>query len=150
MPDTDRPRDFCEILLVEDNPADANLLRQCLSEAEVVFRVNVVGDGEAALACLSRGERSAERYRPDLILLDLNLPGRDGREILEEIRSRAEWRAIPILVLTSSQAPSDVRTSYERGADRYLTKPLDLGGYDEIVRSIERFWLSRPGSGTRI
>lgn len=138
-------RPVCEILLVEDNPADANLLRSCLAEAAFDFRVSVVGDGDGALAFLRREGAYADRALPDMILLDLNLPGRDGREILAEIREHPEWKAIPIVVLTSSQSPSDVRMSYARGADRYLTKPIDLDGYDAIVVALEALQRARQG-----
>jgi len=136
-------RPVCELLLVEDNPADATLLRSCLADSRCDFRVSVVGDGDGALAFLRRDGAFADRTLPDMILLDLNLPGRDGREILAEIREHPEWNAIPIVVLTSSQSPSDVRMSYARGADRYLTKPIDLGGYDAIVVALEALQRAR-------
>ncbi len=139
----DPARSVCEVLLVEDNPADATLLRSCLADAAFEFRVSVVGDGEAALAFLDREGAFADRNPPDMILLDLNLPGRDGREILAEIRARPAWKSIPIVVLTSSQSPSDVRMSYARGADRYLTKPIDLAGYDAVVLALEALQRTR-------
>lgn len=141
MSATERSGRRCEVLLVEDNPADANLLRQSLASSSVDFHVHVVGDGDAALDYLEGP--GADRRRPDLILLDLNLPGRDGREVLAEIRGLARWESVPILVLTSSQAPADVRTCSERRADGFFTKPIDLAGYDDIAEAIAAFWLAR-------
>ncbi len=130
----------CEILLVEDNVADANLLRLCLAGSKTSFRIQSVGDADSAL------ERLRTCGRPDLVLLDLNLPGRDGRDVLDAIRTNPAWRSIPVVVLTSSQAVADVRTCAEKRANWYLTKPLHLEGYEEIARAIERFW--RASSGT--
>lgn len=140
---TQRGRSTCEILLVEDSAADANLLRLCLTAAKTSFRILVVGDADAAL------EHLLSRGRPDLVLLDLNLPGRDGREVLDTIRSDPSLRSIPVVVLTSSQAVGDVRTCAEKLADWYLTKPLNLEGYEEIARAIERFWRSIVETGER-
>jgi CheY-like chemotaxis protein len=127
-------RSSCEVLLVEDNLADANLLRLCLAEAKTNFRIHLVRDSEAAF------EHLRSNARPDLVLLDLNLPGLDGREILDDIRADPRWSSIPVVVLTSSPALADVRTCAEKRANGYLTKPLHLGGYEELARSIERFW----------
>jgi CheY-like chemotaxis protein len=136
----DAGRRACEVLLVEDNVADANLLRLCLSRAKTDFRIHAVGDADSALERLRSGRR------PDLVLLDLNLPGRDGREVLDAIRTHPSWRSIPVFVLTSSQAVADVRTCAEKRANGYLTKPLNLEGYEEVGRAIEAFWRSAAAS----
>jgi CheY-like chemotaxis protein len=141
MSATDSGPAACEILLVEDNVADANLLRLCLAGAKTSFRIHAVGDADSALDHLRR------RGRPDLVLLDLNLPGRDGREVLDAIRADPGWSSIPVVVLTSSQAVADVRSCAEKRANWYLTKPLHLEGYEEIARAIERFWRASSGSG---
>jgi two-component system, chemotaxis family, response regulator Rcp1 len=143
MSSTDSGPSACEILLVEDNVADANLLRLCLSGSKTSFRIHAVGDADSAL------ERLRSCGRPDLVLLDLNLPGRDGREVLDAIRASPEWSSIPVVVLTSSQAVADVRTCAEKRANWYLTKPLHLEGYEEIARAIERFWRSSSDTAER-
>jgi chemotaxis family two-component system response regulator Rcp1 len=135
-------RKACVVLLVEDNLADAGLLRWALADTQVRFEITVVRDSEAAFEHLR-----AQAAAPDLVLLDLNLPGRDGREILQEIRASTRFGTIPVIVLTSSQASGDVRTCLEMRADHYLTKPLDLVGYEAIARSIERYWLSVTEGG---
>lgn len=147
----------CEVLLVEDNPADARLVRECLSSSSVPFRLHVVRDGDAALAFLERsaskgggepsdGLATAEAPPPDLVLLDLNLPGRDGREILAEIRAREAWQDLLVIVLTSSQSSADVEVCTRLRADAYVTKPVDLAGFDGVVSAIENIWRSRRGS----
>jgi CheY-like chemotaxis protein len=130
-----------EILLVEDNPGDVRLTRESLREGKVQTRLSVVADGDAALDFLHRrGPHAAPR--PDLILLDLNLPGRSGREVLADIKADEGLRRIPVVVLTSSQAEQDIVESYNLNANCYVTKPVDLDQFMRVVRSIEDFWLT--------
>ncbi len=130
-----------EILLVEDSPSDADLTFEALSEAKGSNRLTVVEDGVQALEFLRRRNEFADAHRPDLILLDLNLPRRDGREVLEELKSDAALRSIPVVVLTTSKAEQDVSRAYELQANCYITKPVEFSKFLEIVRSIEHFWL---------
>jgi len=130
-----------EILLVEDNPGDVRLAEEALKEARVNNRLSVVPDGVEAMAFLRRQGPYADARRPDLILLDLNLPRKDGREVLDEIKSDPNLRRIPVVVLTTSQAEEDVIRSYNSYANCYITKPVDFAQFTEAVRSIENFWL---------
>jgi two-component system, chemotaxis family, response regulator Rcp1 len=130
-----------DILLVEDNPGDARLTREALRDAKVRNNLHVAADGVEALAFLRRQGRYADVPRPDLILLDLNLPKKDGREVLEEIKHEEALRHIPVVVLTTSQAEKDILESYRLQANAYVTKPVDLDQFLEVVRSIEQFWL---------
>ena len=131
-----------EILLVEDNPGDVRLAVEALKEAKVHNNLTAVNDGASALALLRREGKYANAVRPDLILLDLNLPGKDGREVLSEIKADPGLRTIPVVVLTTSQAEEDILRAYNLSANCYITKPVDLDRFAEIVRSIEDFWLS--------
>ena len=139
-----------EILLVEDNPDDVDLTAEAFRDLTRSTRLNVVENGSDAMAYL-RGEAAFRTARrPDLILLDLNLPGRSGHEVLREIKSDPALRAIPLIVLTSSSSPSDVQRSYDLAANCYITKPPGLDGFERIVRQIEQFWLltaSLPRAG---
>lgn len=127
-----------EILLVEDNPADVRLTQEALREGKVRNNLHIARDGEEALAFLRReGEP-----RPDLILLDLNLPRRDGREVLKEIKSDPRLMTIPIVVLTTSAAEADIVKSYSLHANCYITKPVDLDQFITVVKSIDDFWLT--------
>jgi len=131
-----------DILLVEDNPADAELTREALADSKLLSRLHVVRDGVEALAFL-RGEGGhGGAPRPDLVLLDLNLPRKDGRAVLTEIKGDPVLRSIPVVVLTSSQAEQDVAKAYELNANCYVTKPVDLEQFLTIVRSIEQFWFT--------
>jgi len=130
-----------EVLLVEDNPADVRLTVEALKDAQVRNRLSVVSDGVRAMAFLRREGEYAAAPCPDLILLDLNLPRKDGREVLEEIKSDRALSHIPVVVLTTSQAEQDVLRSYQLRANAYVTKPLDLDRFLTVVRSIEHFWL---------
>lgn len=129
-----------EILLVEDNPADVDLTKETLAYAKIRNRLHVVRDGEEALAFLRREEPFTNVQRPDVILLDLNLPRKDGREVLQELKLDPELRSIPVVVLTSSDAEKDVVRSYDLGANCYITKPVDLDQFADVVRTIEDFW----------
>jgi two-component system, chemotaxis family, response regulator Rcp1 len=131
-----------EILLVEDNPADVRLTREIFEDGGERTHLNVVGDGEEAMAYLRRQEPYADRPRPQLVLLDLNLPKKDGREVLEEMKADTHLARIPVVVLTTSGAESDISRSYELHANCYITKPLDLDEYFDVVGSIKNFWLA--------
>jgi CheY-like chemotaxis protein len=131
-----------DILLVEDNPGDIDLTREALEEAKVSNRLHVVEDGEQALDFVFRRGRFADAPRPDLILLDLNLPKRDGREVLEEIRTDANVTEIPILILTSSQAEEDIARAYRLHANCYIAKPVNFVQFLKMIHTIEDFWLT--------
>lgn len=131
-----------EILLVEDNPDDAELTVETLQEGKIVNNITVIEDGEEALDFLHRRGRHAEAPRPDLILLDLQLPKRNGREILAEIKEDSELKRIPVVILTTSSSDDDVLGSYNRHANCFVTKPVDLDDFISSVRKIEDFWLA--------
>lgn len=130
-----------EILLVEDSPGDVRLTQEVLREGQINNHLNVVHDGVEALAFLYHKGQYAQAPRPDLILLDLNLPKKDGREVLFEIKSDKDLRRIPVVVLTTSQAEDDILNVYDLHGNCYVTKPADLDAFIRIVRSIEEFWL---------
>ena len=131
-----------EVLLVEDNPADADLTREALEASKLVLTLSVVVDGEQCLSFLRRSGTFAGAPRPDLILLDLNLPRVSGREVLAEIKNDPVLRTIPVVVLTSSAAETDVVQSYDLGANCYITKPVDLRSFMNIVASVNEFWFT--------
>ena len=131
-----------EILLVEDNPGDVRLTREALKDAKVANTLHVVEDGVSALDFLHRRSPYVEAPRPDLVLLDLNLPRKNGREVLAEIKSEEKIRAIPVVILTTSQAEEDVLRAYNLHANCYITKPVDFTQFTTIVRTIEDFWLT--------
>jgi chemotaxis family two-component system response regulator Rcp1 len=137
-----RPLRPVEILLVEDNPGDVELAREALRESKVINNLHVVTDGEKALQFLRRIPPYASVPEPDVILLDLNLPRMDGREVLAEIKADEQLRHIPVVVLTTSRSEEDVLQSYDLHANCFITKPLELGRFVEVVKSIEDFWLS--------
>lgn len=130
-----------EILLVEDSPSDTELTVEALKDFKVRSHVSVVEDGVQALQFLRRQGRYAKAPRPDLIMLDLNLPRKDGREVLADIKTDDKLKMIPIVVLTTSRAEMDVLRAYELNANCYITKPVDFNHFLEVVRSIESFWL---------
>jgi len=136
-----RPRPV-EILLVEDNPGDVRLTIEALRDGKVHNNLNVARDGVEAIAYLRREAPFTAAARPDLILLDLNLPRKDGREVLAEIKADAELKTIPVVVLTTSRAEQDVLRSYELQANCFVTKPVDLDQFIDVVKSIENFWLT--------
>ena len=131
-----------EILLIEDNPGDVRLTKEVLMEGKVRNHLQVVGDGVEAMAFLRRENNYAEAPRPDLILLDLNLPKKDGREVLQEIKEDGEFKCIPVVVLTTSEADEDILRSYDLAANCYITKPVDLDQFIRVIKTIETFWLT--------
>ena len=131
-----------DILLVEDNPADVRLTREALREAKVLNSLHIVEDGMKALDFLRKRSPYASCPSPDLILLDLNLPKKDGREVLAEIKQDESWRRIPVVVLTTSRAEEDIVRSYDLHANAYVTKPVNLDQFLEAIRVIEKFWLA--------
>lgn len=131
-----------EILLVEDNPGDVRLTREALKEGKILNNLNVVTDGVEAIAFLRREGNYTSAPRPELILLDLNLPKKDGREVLAEIKRDPDLKLIPVVILTSSAAEQDIVKSYNLHANCYVTKPVDLDQFIEVVKSIENFWLA--------
>jgi two-component system, chemotaxis family, response regulator Rcp1 len=131
-----------EILLVEDNPGDVRLTIEGLNEGKVRNNLHVAKDGVDALAFLRRQGQYSGAVRPDLILLDLNLPRKDGREVLSEIKADPQLKTIPVVVLTTSRAEQDVLHSYQLQANCYITKPVDLEQFITVVKSIEDFWLT--------
>lgn len=129
-----------DILLVEDNPGDIRLTQEALKESKMRNRLNVVQDGVEALDFLRRKAPYDSAPRPDIILLDLNLPRKDGRAVLEEIKADADLRRIPVVILTTSDDEHDILRSYDLHANCYITKPLDLHQFASIVKTIENFW----------
>jgi len=131
-----------DILLVEDNPGDIRLTLEAFKEGKCTNRIHVVKDGEEAMQFLRKQGPHAEAPRPDLILLDLNLPKRDGRSILQEIKTDPDLKRIPVVILTTSKAEEDILRTYNLHANCYITKPVDIEEFITITRSIENFWLS--------
>ena len=131
-----------EILLVEDNPGDVFLTQEAFREGRLAHRLSVVEDGEEALRFLRREGKHSNAPQPDLILLDLNLPKKDGRELLGEVKTDPELRQIPVIVLTTSGAEQDIARAYKLHANCYLTKPIQMDDFLKTIRSVEDFWLS--------
>src|SRR3990172_1402314 len=130
-----------EILLVEDNPGDVRLTQEALRDGKVRNSMHVAADGVEALAFLRREGKFADPLRPDVILLDVNLPKKDGREVLAEIKTDRDLRRIPVVVLTTSEAEEDILRAYNLYANAYVAKPVDLDKFIAVVKSIEDFWL---------
>jgi CheY-like chemotaxis protein len=130
-----------EVLLVEDNPGEMRLMREAFREHHSESRLRLAVNGSDAMAILRREGRHGGEPLPDLILLDLNLPGKNGREVLAEVKSDPELRHIPIVVLTTSRSEEDIRQAYALNANCYITKPFDLDEFLSVVRSIQSFWL---------
>jgi two-component system response regulator len=131
-----------QVLLVEDSPGDVRLTREAFKDAKVHINLHVASDGVEAMAFLRREGRCADVPRPDLILLDLNLPKKSGKEVLEEIKEDPGLMSIPVVVLTTSTSEQDVLRSYLLHANCFITKPVDLDGFLTVVKSIDSFWLS--------
>jgi CheY-like chemotaxis protein len=131
-----------EILLVEDNPGDVRLTKEALKEGKVYSNLHWAKDGVEALEFLRRQGKFADVPRPDIILLDLNLPKKDGREVLSEIKNDDDLKRIPVVILTTSKAEEDVLRSYQLHANCYVTKPVDLDKFIVVVQSIDKFWLT--------
>ena len=131
-----------EVLLVEDSPGDVRLTREAFKDAKVHINLHVAMDGTEAMAFLLREGKHADAPRPDLILLDLNLPKKDGREVLAEIKDSATLKSIPVVILTTSASETDILRSYESHANGYISKPVGLDGFLDVVKSIDGFWLS--------
>jgi chemotaxis family two-component system response regulator Rcp1 len=131
-----------EVLLIEDNPGDVRLTREAFKEGRILVNLTVASDGMEAMDVLARRGLHANQARPDLILLDLNLPKKNGREVLVEIKADAELKRIPVIVMTTSKAEQDIHKAYNLNANCYITKPVDLDQFLNVVRSIEDFWLT--------
>jgi two-component system response regulator len=131
-----------EILLVEDNPGDVYLIREALRDSKIHNALHVAEDGEEAMAYLMRQGDYTEVHRPDLVLLDLNLPKKDGYEVLNEIKNDEKLKDIPVVILTTSHTEEDILKSYRLHANCYITKPVDFNQFIKVVRSIEDFWFS--------
>jgi two-component system response regulator len=131
-----------EILLVEDSPTDVLLTKRALSDARFINRLHVVEDGVKALAFLRKEPPYADAVRPDLILLDLNLPKKDGREVLADIKEDDELKVIPVIVLTTSRAEEDIVRSYRLHANCYITKPVDFDSFIDAISTLEKFWFA--------
>jgi CheY-like chemotaxis protein len=131
-----------EVLLVEDSPGDVRLTREAFKDAKVHINLHVASDGVEAMDFLNRVGKHSSVPRPDLILLDLDLPKKDGREVLEEIKQSPALKSIPVVILTTSASDADILRSYSLHANCYITKPVNLDGFLEVVKSIDGFWLS--------
>ena len=133
--------EIIQILLVEDSPADVRLTQEVLRDAKIANELSVAYDGEEAMEFLRRQGRHHDAPRPGLILLDLNMPKKDGREVIDELEHDADLRRIPVIVLTTSAEEEDILRSYDMNVNAYITKPVDLNEFIKVVRSIEDFWL---------
>lgn len=130
-----------EILLVEDNEGDVGLVEEVFQEAKIMNNLNIAEDGEEAILFLRKEGKFSNVPSPDIILLDLNLPGKDGREVLKEIKEDGELKRIPVVILTTSKAEEDILKSYNLHANSYITKPVDFDQFIKVIKSIENFWL---------
>ena len=131
-----------EFLLAEDNPGDVRLTKEALRDSKVLNNLNVVQDGVEALAFLHHEGKYADAPRPDVVLLDLNLPKKDGRQVLEVIKSDPALKRIPVVIITSSEAEQDIMRTYDLHANCYVAKPVDLDQFIKVIQSIENFWLT--------
>ena len=142
MPDIHACVSSIQVLLVEDNPGDVRLTREAFKDAKVHLEMHVVNDGVEATDFVNRRGAYADSPRPDLILLDLNLPRKDGRDVLAEIKADPSLKSIPVVILTTSASDVDIESSYLLHANCYISKPVDLDGFLSVVRSIDDFWFS--------
>lgn len=131
-----------EILLVEDSPGDVLLVREALASLGTPNNVHVVGDGASAVRFLAREGDYSDKPLPDMILLDLNLPIMDGRDVLREVKSHPDWKTIPVAVLSTSDSEEDIQASYDLAANCYIVKPMSLDGFRKVIEAVESFWLS--------
>lgn len=131
-----------EILLVEDNPGDVRLIKEAFKDAIFPYNLMVAGDGQEAMEIIKHGHKS-EAYRPNLIILDLNLPKKSGREVLKEIKSDEELMSIPVIILTTSSAKEDIQETYHNHVNAFITKPVDLDRFINIVKSIQDHWIQK-------
>ena len=138
----DKQQKMIDILLIEDNPGDVILIKEALKEGQTLNNLTVLGDGEAALSFLRKEGEYKKCSRPDLVVLDLNMPRKDGREVLVEIKTDPELKHIPVVILTSSEAKQDIINAYNLQANCYITKPVDLKKFFSVVKLIEDFWLN--------
>jgi CheY-like chemotaxis protein len=129
-----------EVLLVEDDPGDIELTKEAIEKARLSINLNVVRDGEEAMAYLRRKGEFANAVRPDLVLLDLNMPRKDGREVLREIRADPDLTSLPVVILTTSDADEDILRTYDLGANCYVTKPVGLEQFMKVVQTVGNFW----------
>lgn len=141
MSETARDRPI-EILLIEDSPGDVRLTREALRESKMATHLSVVGNGVDAMDFLRRAGKYADAPNVDLVILDLNLPKKDGRQVLEEIKSDPDLKEKPVVIFTTSSAETDIRKSYDLHANCYVTKPMELDRYMQVMRVIDEFWLS--------
>jgi two-component system response regulator len=142
-------RHYVDVLSVEDNPADQILLRELLKKCQVECRLHFVKNGVEALDYLFRRGKFRSAARPDIILLDLNMPKKDGKAVLKEIKETPDLKAIPVLVLTTSSRKSDINATYKLHANTYMTKPVDLTKYESLLRAIEDYWFQHAQLPTR-
>ena len=143
MPLSEKPGPHpVQILIIEDNPADARLVREVMRDSKILNEIQWVPDGVEALAFLRRQGKYASSPRPNIIFLDLNMPRKDGRDVLREVKADAGLRSIPIVVMTSSQAEEDIARAYDQNANCYVRKPIDFAQFHEVVKSIESFWFA--------
>ncbi len=136
----DRKKRPIEILLIEDNPADVLLTKEALSDTKLPFFIHTVGDGVHAMRFLRKQDKYVDARRPDIIMLDLNLPVKDGREVLAELKADKDLRRIPVIVLTTSIREQDIVAAYDLGANCYIVKPVDFTEFCDVVKTVENFW----------
>ena len=139
QPTSPRP---VQILIVEDNPADARLVREVMRDSKILNEIRWVPDGVEAMACLRKQGKYTDAPRPNLIFLDLNMPRKDGREVLAEVKADPDLRRIPIVVMTSSQAEEDIARAYDHHANCYVRKPIDFEQFHSVVKTLENFWFA--------
>lgn len=139
---SDKNIELVEILLVEDNPGDVRLTKEALKEYKIINNLSVVMDGEEAIDFIFKKGKYKNAPTPDIILLDLNLPKKDGREVLAEIKNDEKLRTIPVVVLSTSESDLDISSSYYNHANCYITKPVDFDNFIEVVKTLQNFWVS--------
>lgn len=141
LSDHSNPRPV-QILIIEDNPADARLVREVMRDSKIINEISWVSDGVEAIAFLRKQGKYANAPRPSLIFLDLNMPRKDGREVLREVKADPTFRSIPVVVMTSSQAEEDIARAYDQHANCYVRKPIDFAQFHQVVKNLESFWFA--------